>query len=31
MFTAFDNVIGNEEMDTVENTDSAAITTEGEE
>ena len=31
MFTAFDNVIGNEKMDTVENTDSAAITTEGEE
>lgn len=31
MFTAFDNVIGNEEMDTVENTDSAAITTESEE
>ena len=31
MFTAFDNVIGNEEMDTVENADSAAITTEGEE
>ena len=31
MFTAFDNVIGNEEMDTVENTDSAAITTEGDE
>lgn len=31
MFTAFDNVIGNEKMDTVENTDSAAITTESEE
>ena len=31
MFAAFDNVIGNEEMDTVENTDSAEITTESEE
>ena len=31
MFTAFDNVIGNEEKDTAENIDSAAITTESEE
>lgn len=31
MFTAFDNVIGNEEKDTAENIDSAEITTESEE
>ena len=31
MFTAFDNVIGNEGKDTAENTDSAEITTESEE